>query len=154
MTEEVLQVRTRQIVEQDTLRVRHEDNGRFTILSGLRELASDHDAWLADQAIRCLQITKPQNARIAHIGGGLCILPRLLRRRGYVQHIYELEPKVIEWATAKFAPESATWTFVQGDYLTTLTGNYDVIAYDLSQPANVPFLQSHLSAGGLLIGAE
>jgi spermidine synthase len=153
MTEEVLLSRTRQVVEDDTLRSREID-GFTTLLRGRQEVASDHPLWMAEQAYRCLQIAKPQNSRVAHIGGGLCILPRLLRRRGYVQHIYELEQKFIDKATAKFAPESATWTFVQGDYLTTLTGNYDVIAYDLSQPANVPFLQSHLSAGGLLIGAE
>lgn len=64
------------------------------------------------------------SGRVAHIGGGFCVMARLMGP-AYEHFIYEIEPDF-----AQFAPPEAT--FVLGDYKDTFTGNFDVVIHDVT----------------------
>lgn len=81
---------------------------------------------------RILREAKPQ-AKIAHIGAGTCILPRLfsLRQWGRVD-IYEIQQEIVDRMITEHAePE---WNFIAGDYRDTLSQRpytYDLIFYSI-----------------------
>jgi hypothetical protein len=142
---EVLETRTKTV--DDSLVERRHPEGHRVLMRGDRSIASDGEADLARAARFAIDLKVARGAAVAIIGGGLCVLPRVLRGRGYTQHVYEIEP-----ALDRYCPDYAT--FIPGDYRTTLTGLYDAIVYDLGDPADTALLNAHLNPGGLLLGVE
>lgn len=84
---------------------------------------------------------------VAWIGGGLCVGPTLFAMSKCAQTIYECEP-----ALAEFAPADAR--FVPGDWRDTISGQFDVIVYDLGEEVPRLMLQKFLAPGGTILPKE
>jgi spermidine synthase len=88
-----------------------------------------------------------QLGTVAHIGGGFCVMPRLMPN--FAHTVFEIEPELAEFAR--------DFTFILGDWHDTLMGTFDVILYDtghLPDPEEVTKLHSHLTEGGILLGVD
>lgn len=117
--------------------------------------ADDQVARMARLAMRIANQRLPNTARVAHIGGGFCVLPRILDlRRWGTQDIYEIEQRIVDKALERWP--NRPWTFIVGDWHATLTGLYDVIVYDLGELSDNDrdLLNQHLAPGGMLLGGE
>jgi hypothetical protein len=140
---EVLEGRTREV--DDSLRlVIHAGDGHRVVMRGERGVADDGDFTWARSA-RFAASVPPSAHTIAVIGGGLCVLPRLLRWASVT--VYEIEP-----ALRRFCPNGVV--FVPGDWKNTLSGPYDVIVYDVGDTPDRSLLEQHLARGGVLLGVE
>ena len=133
--------------EQRRLRVITDQQGFRHVILGNTTIASNTDDQVAAMA-RHVMAMPARPTTVAWIGGGLCIGPRIAR--GKVrdrQDVYELRP-----ALERFCPAYAT--FIPGDWHATLTGQYDVIVYDLGELTDNDRerLTTHLAAGGVLLG--
>ena len=142
----ILEHRTRE-VDASLRLVQHDGEGYLMVMAGERCIASESDADLARCARFAMEITQLRGARVAIIGGGFCILPRLLFGRGYLIDVYELEP-----ALDRYCPVGAR--FIPGDYVSTLSGKYDAIVYDIGDPPDIALLEQCLAAGGQLLGVS
>lgn len=82
-----------------------------------------------------------KTARVAHIGGGLAWLPKMLLGFKYAQIIYERENSVADLIESFELP----FTVVRGDWRDTLAGKYDIIVCDLYEHVTreelTPFLR-------------
>jgi hypothetical protein len=119
--------------------------------------SDDQVAEMARLAIRVADARFPRDARVAHIGGGFCILPRILDLRPWgAQDIYEIEPALIRKAQNRWP--NKPWRFVEGDWRATLAGQYDIIVYHINSTQedlsdnDRDRLTMHLAAGGVLLG--
>lgn len=86
-------------------------------------IAAEDDAEMAACARWRLRIAS--NSKVAIIGGGFCVLPRLLTDCAVT--VYEVEAEL-----QQFCP--TTCEFIVGDWNETLTIKYDVIVYDTGTP--------------------
>jgi hypothetical protein len=141
---EVLEQRVREV--DDSLVLRIHPSGYRYITHGDRVVCADGEADWARAARFAADIALQGRGVVAIIGGGFCILPKLLRARGYTINVYEIEPPL-----SRFCPPWAF--FVPGDYRVTMDGLFDVIVYDLGDPPAVD-LTAHLKPGGQLLGVE
>lgn len=82
--------------------------------------------------------------KIAWIGGGFCVGPRVFSIADCIQTVFELEPFL-----AEFCPNGVQ--FVPGDYRDTMVGAFDVIVYDLGGEVPREFLSQHLNSGGIIL---
>lgn len=121
--------------------------------------ADDQWAWAGRVAARLATHTMDyDDHNIAFIGGGFCILPRILDLAYWNHmHIYEIEQYVIDWTREhRLDPrQRKRFKFIHGDYVDTLPSSeyaYDVIVYHLATPPNVPVLRAALAPRGWLIG--
>jgi hypothetical protein len=134
-------------LEQRRLRVITDQQGFRHVLCGQTTIASDTDDQVAAMA-RHVMAMPARPTSVAWIGAGLCIGPRIARGRVRDrQDVYEIRE-----ALGRFCPNYAT--FILGDWHDTLTGQYDVIVYDLADLSNNDRdrLTMHLAAGGVLLG--
>ncbi len=88
-------------------------------------------------------------ARIAHLGGGMGWLPKMLTGYGYEQDVYEKDLDIVAFLETGILAEHMN--FIGGDYKDTLTGAYDIIVYDIDEYLeDDSFIKSHLKEGGKL----
>jgi spermidine synthase len=124
------------------------------VVRGQTEIASDSSEAcrvLLFCAARIAEADLPPEARVAVVGGGLCVLPRVLALRAWgALDVYELEPALVRWVQ-EWLPVSRRWRFVVGDYRETLVDRYDLIVYDLAEPMDARRLSEHLAPGGAII---
>lgn len=81
---------------------------------------------------------------VAWIGGGLCVGPRVFAIAGCAQTVFEIRPSLRE-----FCPPGVT--FVEGDWLDTFHGFFDLIVYDLGGDAPRSILKDYLNPGGRIL---
>lgn len=160
MSEQVLDTRTRQV--DDSLRYFKDANGVQFFVQGPRKrprkvIADDDPSSvlrLSKWLTRIVRFGPRTTHSIAFIGGGFCVLPGWVSlRRWATIDVYEIEQDIIDWNNTN-NPLAGQFNFIVGDYLTTLTGTYEVIVYDLVDPPDEALLNSHLAAGGLLLGVD
>ena len=144
---EVLDARTRTISD-DLVVKRHAGEGYRLCFRGEVPVCDDGPSTWERAAHFAADMAEvgPRKA-VAILGGGFCVLPRVLRCARHTMTVYEIEA-----ALGRFCPNYAT--FVPGDWRTTLTGLYDVIVYDIGDNPDRAYLESHLNPGGLLLGLE
>jgi len=107
-------------------------------------LADDCDQTHGLWARAAVESSPLRGKRIAWIGGGLCVGPRVFGLGECNQTVYEIEPSL-----AEFCPVGVE--FIPGDYRETMRGNYDVIIYDLGGDTPRKFLERHLNPGGKIL---
>ena len=133
------------------------DNGEVEIRLGKAAIATDGD----DQWARMGRFASKMPNRmssLAWIGAGTAIGPRLCRGRmngAAKMDIYELRQPIINKLATKYQSQATNWNFVVGDYKATLAlaGLYEVIVYDIDEPADSALLQAHLAPGGTVFGS-
>lgn len=127
----------------------HGGGGYRMVMRGEASVCSESDTDLAIEARYALRIRESHlYESVAVIGGGFCILPRLLGSALDID-IYEIVPEL-----ERFRPWHAA--FIPGDWRDTLRGTYDVIVYDIGDLSREDRerLTSHLNPGGLLLPLE
>ena len=150
---ETIEERITQVVKDDSLKY-DESQGFAIIKKGNATMATEHDTQLGiymRQLLEMREIGFQSDQKVAIIGAGTCVLPRILESLFDSLDIFELEQALIDWASGKYnAPQS--WVFTQGDYEQTLAAkpdnHYDFIFYDLDVPANDQLLISKIKLGG------
>ena len=127
------------VVDNSLRLTTHGGQGHRMVVRGVVTIASEsNDDWA-----RCAKIAVhiPRDGRrIALIGGGMCVLPRIAQ---VPMDIYELEP-----ALARFVPPGCT--FIPGDYRDTIQGPYDVLIFDLGEAPDILVLRRHCPTGLIL----
>jgi hypothetical protein len=84
---------------------------------------------------------------VAHIGGGLCLLPTALSIvPGIDQTVYEKEG-----CLSIFCPKEIR--FVAGDWRDTIKGRFDLIVWDLPDPCPREELEGFLTPDGIIVEA-
>ena len=81
---------------------------------------------------RCLDgLPITTDARIAVVGAGLCVAPRILERWSPEEIvIYELEPNLVGALEENYPNR---WTFVVGDWRATLEPGFDLLFFDTGE---------------------
>jgi spermidine synthase len=124
-------------VEVDRSLVVSQFGGRYLIRRGAETIAAEDWKTLAYYAQYALDILalEPQPRRIAIVGGGTCILPRLLGSIPMID-VYELDSAIVDWIKATFHQASTRWRLIAGPYEETLrpTARYDVVFFDVAGP--------------------
>lgn len=135
-------------VVREELRLASDGNGNRCIVKGSRVIATETDSDYARTCRFAFGAAPLAGKRIAWIGGGLCLGPRLFVMLGVDQQVvFEIEPSL-----AQFAIEYAE--FIPGDWRVTLTGTFDVILYDIGDTVPYEELTKHLNPGGVILPME
>lgn len=117
-------------------------------------IAAESDGELAIYARICLRAyyNRGQAKKIAYIGAGTMVCPRLLRSFFGTHDVYEIEQGLVTWLQSK-PRYNGPWNYIVGDYRNTfpLSGMYDVIIYDLDTKMDRTLLMAHLNVDGLLL---
>lgn len=137
--------RTKQVPDDLTL-VDH-PNGYQIVYRCDKVLAMNGPDDLCRVAGYALSAKNLQRKTVAWIGGGLCLGPRLFDISNCTQTIYEIEPALAEFCPNRF-------TFIPGDWRSTISGTYDVIVYDLGDDVPRQELTPFLAPGGIILPAE
>lgn len=137
---------SRNVVVREELRL-HEDGNHRTLWRGQSLLADDSLDTHARAARFALDAAPLTGKTVAWIGGGFCVGPRLFAIADCKQTVYELEPRL-----AEFAPEGVR--FIAGDYRDTLSGKYDIIVYDLGGDVPRGLLAQFIAPGGMILPKE
>jgi len=137
----ILEKRTKEV--DDSLRLKiHDGEGYRMVMRGESCIASDG----AGDWARCAKLAAdvPRGTEtLAIIGGGLGVLPQLLRWVPSIT-VYEIEPSLEQFVGGS--------VFVAGDWRETLEGKYDVIVYDLGEYPNRKEMNRLTSSCSLLLG--
>ena len=107
----------------------------------------------------------PLSARYGIIGGGICLFQRMMNFRfrddtpttDQKTITFELEQDIADWNDAEWGIHSNGWTWVIGDYHTTLLADpqyeefFDVLVYDVDDE-DIPRteLETRIKPGGSL----
>lgn len=126
----------------------HAGEGYLMVMRGNQCIASESDFDVARSARFLLALREAGivSGTVAHIGGGMCIAPRLLGT-AFRHDVYEIEPSL-----RRYVPEGAN--FIEGDYgdtLPTAGRTYDVILYDLGDETPAEQLAAYLNPGGVVL---
>jgi hypothetical protein len=140
---EILDRRTK-VVDDNLELFIHDGGGHRMIKRGSAFICNEALEEFGRCAKLLLDLRLPPRSSIAIIGGGFCIMPRLLQGRGLTITVFEIEP-----ALARFCPDNCT--FIPGDYHETLQGRYDGIIYDLPIALDTD-LTPYLNPGGIILG--
>lgn len=93
-------------------------------------------AWF--MKIRGVLRNAPANVKVAYLGAGTCVFPRLLHSRSWGQvDIYEVSPEIIATLLTEL-PEAVDWNFIEGDYKLTYPNgqSYGLVFSDLPNAAD------------------
>ena len=128
---------------------RVEADGSRAIYRGAANIALENDYEIASMAKAALRIRAafPSGGAVAVLGGGFCILPRLLGLTPYRITIFEIN-EVLE----RYVP--AGCHFILGRWQDTLVDRYDVIIHDTGEDLTEregAMLAEHLIEGGQVI---
>lgn len=140
---------SKRIVEEDASLRYYENEAELGFRVGNEPIAASQKDFIAPLAkiFALIDAENKEQMTIAHIGGGVAWLARMLTGYGYDQHIYEISPEIIAWNRDKRLNDQLLW--VEGDWRQTLSGEYDAIIYDITEPlseADEAQLRSHLKA--------
>lgn len=116
-------------------------------------LMSESDAMLsycARAVVLANDYVPRRRARIAVVGGGLCVIPRLLWPRGV--DVYEIREDLVAWCRRRWPMLEGAWSFVVGDYRDTFPsrGPYDLVVFDIPEEPAVE-LAARLADDGVLL---
>ena len=138
------------VIDSRNLNVRedisiHEDNGPGRRIAYRGSTCFCDEADDMTRAGRfAIEAGKLHGKSVAWIGGGFCLGPRVFAIAECVQTVYEIEP-----ALEEFCPEGVK--FIPGDWHDTISGQYDIIVYDLGGEPPTTELTKHLKSSGILI---
>jgi hypothetical protein len=127
-------------IERPTLWVDDAPGYRVLMAPNDTVIATEDPGMLAAAAEYRLQI--PKGNKVAVIGGGFCVLPRLLL--DCQVDVYETIQEL-----AQYVPPGAN--FIVGDWSTTLVDAYNVIVYDLGGEVPYAQLEPHLLTDGFIL---
>lgn len=119
----ILEERTKEI--DDSLIEKMHPGGYRYVLRGGVPICSESDPEWARMAKIAVKILQSGAKKIAMIGGGFCILPKLLYGRGYEIDVYEIESALEEYHKDA--------RFISGDWRDFLDGTYDILVYDAGE---------------------
>lgn len=135
---------TLEVTVQEALTLHDDDhNNRFIRKGGTYLCGEDIDTY-ARAARFAIDAASLTGKRIAWIGGGLCVGPRVFAIADCRQTVYEIEPSLHEFCPADV-------TFIPGDWRDTISGRFDIVIYDLGGDVPRDDLVAHLNPGGIIL---
>jgi hypothetical protein len=139
---------TREVSVREELHIRlHSGSGHRLLMWGESTISDDGEGTFYRCSKWAVEIGSLVEKKVAWVGGGFCVGPRIFGIANCNQYVYEIESSF-----AEFCPEGVE--FIPGDYRDTLTGKFDVIVYDLGGEVPREFLSKHLNEGGVLLPKE
>ena len=103
-------------------------------------------AYLVDIFARIDALGLPAGSSVAHLGGGMGLLPKMLMGRGFEQEVFEIDDAIAKWLL-EGVPGTHSTIHV-GDWRETLVGSYEIIVYDIDAPVDMDSLRKHLNPDG------
>ena len=88
----------------------------------------------------------PAGSKVAHLGGGMGWLPKMLLGYGFDQVIFELDADICSFLNEGILGGKVA--IITGDYKTNLDGLWDVIIHDIDEPVEIADLKKHLTENG------
>ena len=131
-------------VSDDLVLTDHAGGGFHVVYRGAACVCDDGEATYIRAAHFAIDAGMLTGKSVAWIGGGLCVGPRLFAIADCEQTVYEIES-----ALAEFCPDGVR--FVSGDWRDTISGEFDVIVYDLGDETPRDELTRFLNRGGIIL---
>lgn len=141
--------RSKNIEQDDSLYVNTEPYLHFK--RGIKDIANESDGQIMDSAKTYLNILRdiPLGSKIAILGGGACVLPRMLGVQ-YQVDVYEIEQGIIDYMNSRINP---TWNWIFGDWHDGMAVKYDAVFLDTGEEKEINRgeMEEALNNNGLII---
>jgi hypothetical protein len=109
-------------------------------------LITDESSFYAKTFAGIDALELPAGSKVAHLGGGMGWLPKMLLGYGLDQVIFELDPDICTFLNEGILGGKVA--IIPGDYKANFDGLWDVIIYDIDEPVDIQELKKHLTENG------